>query len=105
NNSTDRGTDTKYDELCGKYDFEQIKKNNIGICGGRQFVAEHFDSSDADYYIFFEDDMMLHEPPNQETFANALCSNGFRHWVPDLYDKSLRIMHHEKYDFLKLNFT
>jgi len=99
NNSTDESTFEKYDILCEKYGFEQIKKNNIGICGGRQFVAEHFDQSDADYYIFFEDDMLLYE--NNNTF----CQNGFRNWVTDLYNKTLDIIHKEKYDFLKMNFT
>jgi hypothetical protein len=101
NNSTDRSTDEKYSTLCKKYDFEQIKKDNIGICGGRQFVAEHFESSDADYYIFFEDDMFLQE----NTELKSFCKNGFRIWIMDLYEKSLQIMHKENYDFLKINFT
>lgn len=100
NNSTDRKTDRMYDELCLKYGFEQIKKDNIGICRGRQFVAEHFDASDADYYIFFEDDMLLHIPE-----SNGYCQNGFRKWVNNMYEKTLKIMHREKYDYLKLNFT
>src|SRR5579872_3844659 len=96
NNSTDRKTDQMYDLLCLKYGFEQIKKDNIGICRGRQFVAEHFDQSDADYYIFFEDDMLLH-------VNEGSCQNGFRKYVTDLYNKTLNIMHKEKYDYLKLN--
>ena len=102
NNSTDRTTDDEYDEICKKYGLEQIKKNNIGICGGRQFIAEHFDNSDADYYIFFEDDMMLYEN-KQEIYP--FCKNGFRTWIPNLYNRSLEIIHKENYDFLKLNFT
>jgi hypothetical protein len=43
NNSMDRSTDDKYKELCEKWGFEEIKKDNIGICGGRQFIAEHFE--------------------------------------------------------------
>ena len=101
NNSTDESTYQKYDVLCQKYNFEQIKKNNIGICGGRQFIAEHFDQSDADYYIFFEDDMLFYESDN----SNNFCQNGFRKWVPNLYNKTLNIIHQEKYDFLKINFT
>jgi len=99
NNSTDRSTDEKYNELCERYGFEQIKKNNIGICGGRQYIAEHFDKSDADYYIFFEDDMLLHEN------NNTVCENGFRTWIPNLYNRTLHIMNEENYDFFKLNFT
>src|SRR5207253_200805 len=87
--------DLKNDQIVVK----SMGKNNIGICGGRQFIAEHFQNSDADYYIFFEDDMMLHE--NNNTF----CKNGFRTYVPYLYDKTLEIMKRENYDFLKLNFT
>jgi hypothetical protein len=112
NNSTDRTTDQMYDDLCLKYDFEQIKKDNIGICRGRQFVAEHFDASDADYYIFFEDDMLLHTHEsslqihtNISSSQGGYCTNGFRKYVTDLYNKTLKIMHKEKYDYLKLNFT
>ena len=101
NNSTDPSTNEKYDSLCLKYDFEQIKKNNIGICGGRQYVAEHFDQSDSDYYIFFEDDMLLHSPNEMTTH----CKCGFRTWIPNLYERSLKIMHTEEYHFLKINFT
>ena len=100
NNSTDASTDAAYERICKQYDFEEIKKNNIGICGGRQFIAEHFDKSDADFYIFFEDDMLLHESGN-----SGFCTSGFRRWVPNLYDKTLKIIRKEKYDFLKLSFT
>jgi FkbM family methyltransferase len=101
NNSTDRSTDEKYDVLCRRYNFVQIRKDNIGICGGRQFAAEHFNNSDADYYIFFEDDMLLYN----ETNKNEFCKSGFRKWVPNLYEKTLQIMMKENYDFLKLSFT
>ena len=101
NNSIDRTTDEKYNMLCEKYSFEQIQKNNLGVCGGRQFIAEHFDGSDADYYIFFEDDMLLYA--NEQ--SNNFCKNGFRKWIPDLYNKTLKIMRKEKYDYLKINFT
>ena len=99
NNSTDRSTDDKYTQLCSEYGFEEIKKDNIGICGGRQFCAEHFDASDADYYVFFEDDMLLHE--KKDTY----CHNGFRNYIDGLFDKTLKIIHDEEYDYLKLNFT
>lgn len=99
NNSLDKSTDEKYNEICKKYDFEEIKKNNIGICGGRQFVAEHFDESDSDYYIFFEDDMNLHDN------SNELCKMGFSRSTKNLYKNSLKIIHHEQFDFLKLSFS
>lgn len=97
NNSTDRETDHAYDVLCNKFNFEQIKKDNIGICGARQWIAEHFDQSDADYYIFFEDDMMLHN-------NNFGSKNGMVTWIQGLYWKTLNIVHSENYDFLKLSF-
>lgn len=100
NNSTDRSTDREYDDLCGKYGFEEIHKDNIGICGGRQFVAEHFDSSDSDYYIFFEDDMFLYEKDSV-----PYCKNGFRTYVENLYRKTLSIIHNEGFDYLKLSFS
>jgi hypothetical protein len=99
NNSTDRTTDDEYTQICNEYGFEETKKDNIGICGGRQWCAEHFDASDADYYIFFEDDMLLHTPNDNH------CYNGFKNYVPNLYDKTLKIIHDENYDYLKLNFT
>jgi hypothetical protein len=60
NNSTDLSTTPEYERLCNEYGFEHIKKDNIGITGGRVFIAEHFDRSEMDYYIFFEDDMLFH---------------------------------------------
>jgi hypothetical protein len=99
NNSTNRDTDDEYAQICSEYGFEEVKKDNIGICGGRQWCAEHFDQSDADYYIFFEDDMLLHERKNLH------CYNGFRHYVDNLFSKTLKIIHDEGYDYLKLNFT
>jgi hypothetical protein len=99
NNSTKRETDEEYDSLCKKYDFEHVKKDNIGICGGRQWVAEHFNETDADYYIFFEDDMFLH--PN----TDATCKMGHARYTPSLYSKSLSVMYINNYDYLKLSFS
>lgn len=100
NNSTDRGTTREYEDICKEYNFEHIKKDNIGICGGRQFIAEHFDKeTDAQYCLFFEDDMFFYLGDNK------LCKNGFNRKVPNLFSISLDIMKKEKFDFLKLNFT
>lgn len=99
NNSLDRSTDAEYSHLCQQYGFEEIKKDNIGICGGRQFAAEHFDKSDSDYYVFFEDDMLLHEE------KTTYCHNGFRNFVENLYERTLKIIYNEEYDYLKLSFT
>jgi hypothetical protein len=99
NNSTDLSTTPRYLELCEQYGFEHIKKDNIGIVGGRVFVAEHFNEEDLDCYYWFEDDMSFY-PRKDET-----CKNGFNRWIPNLYQKSLEILIKENFDFLKLNFT
>lgn len=100
NNSTDRSTDESYKELCDAYDFEIINPGeNLGICGGRQFIAEHFDGSDSEFMFFFEDDMFFF-PKRGE-----VCRNGFTRFVNNLYDKSLKIIQSENFDFLKLNFS
>lgn len=99
-NSTDLSTTPRYKELCSKYGFEHIKKDNIGITGGRQFIAEHFnDRDDLNYYFFFEDDMAF--------VSNDcdICKNGFNRKVKNLYNTSLQIIKKENFDFLKLNFT
>jgi hypothetical protein len=36
---------------------------------------------------------------------NGFCRNGFRKFVPDLYNKVHKIMLKEEFDFLKLSFT
>jgi len=100
NNSTDSSTFEQYEKLCDKYKFIEIRKDNIGICGGRQFCAEHFDQSDADYYIFFEDDMFLHAP-----MKLSRCKNGMTTYVTNLYEKSLKIMYDTGMDYLKLSFS
>jgi hypothetical protein len=86
-------------ELCEKYGFEHIKKDNIGITGGRVFVAEHFHESNMDYYMFFEDDMFFY---NGQDFT---CRNGFIRKTKNLYEKVLQISKKENFDFLKFNFT
>jgi len=98
-NSTDLSTTPRYKELCEEYNFEHIKKDNIGIVGGRVFVAEHFDEQDLDAYFFYEDDMEFY-PKKDE-----VCRNGFNRFVSNLYSKSLQIIKKENFHFLKLNFT
>ena len=97
-NSTDLSTTTRYLELCEQYGFEHIKKDNIGIMGGRIFIAEHFNQTDLDFYYFFEDDMFFYP-------RNEVCKNGFNRYVNGLYKKSLEIIEKENFDFLKLNYT
>lgn len=98
-NSTDSSTFERYKELCEKYNFEHIKKDNLGICGGRQFIAEHFENTNLKYYIFLEDDMTLCD---QDTKP---CRNGFVRYTSNLFYKLQRIMDKEKFDFLKFSFT
>lgn len=98
-NSTDLTTTDMYEQLCNAYNFTHIKKDNLGICGGRQFVAEHFAETEHDYYIFLEDDMLLNDP------TTDLCKNNFPKYVNELYDTLLAVMHKENYDFLKMSFT
>jgi hypothetical protein len=97
-NSSDESTFEEYAKLCEEHNFTHIKKDNLGICGGRQFIAEHFDTTDLDYYLFFEDDMFFY--PNE-----GVCRNGFNRFVPNLYTKSLEVMKKENFDFLKLNYS
>jgi hypothetical protein len=99
NNSTDLSTTERYIELCQQYGFEHIKKDNIGIVGGRVFVAEHFDKTNHDCYFWFEDDMAFYPRKNE------MCKNGFNRWTENLYQKSLEILKKENFDFLKLNYT
>jgi len=98
-NSTDLSTTPRYLELCEQYGFEHIKKDNIGIVGGRVFVAEHFNETNLDCYWWFEDDMAFY-PKKDE-----VCRNGFNRYVGNLYQKSLDILQKENFDFLKLNFS
>jgi len=98
-NSTDLTTTPEYEKLCEEFGFEHIKKDNLGIVGGRVFIAEHFEESNLDAYFFFEDDMFFYGKKNE------VCKNGFNRYVPNLYRKSLEILKNENFDFLKLNFT
>jgi len=99
-NSSDLSATEEYSVICKEFGFEHIKKDNLGICGGRQWVAEHFQNeTDLDYYLFFEDDMFFY--PNEGT----VCRNGFNRFVPNLYSKSLEIIKKENFDFLKLNYS
>jgi hypothetical protein len=98
-NSTDLSTTPRYKELCEQYGFEHIKKDNIGIVGGRVWIAEHFDNTDLDLYFFWEDDMMLYPKKGE------VCKNGFNRYIPNLYNKTIQIIQKENFDFLKLSFT
>ena len=98
-NSTDLTTTPRYLELCEEYGFEHIKKVNLGICGGRQFVSDHFNDSDLEVGIWSEDDMFFQNKPGET------CRNGFNRYTPNLYQKCLEILKKENFDMIKLNFT
>ena len=98
-NSTNPECFDLYAELCKKYEFEHIKKDNIGICGGRQFIAENAEEKNLDFYFFFEDDMFFYSG------IDTVCRNGFNRKIPNLYKKSLDIVKNEGFDFLKLCYT
>ena len=98
-NSTDLSTTPRYQELCEEYNFEHIKKDNLGICGGRQFISDHFNNSDLEVMVFSEDDMFF-QNKHGET-----CRNGFNRYTSNLYQKCLEILQKENFDMLKLNFS
>ena len=101
-NSTNEEAKIQNQQIAKKYNFEYVDNGgNIGICGGRQAAADHFDKSDADYYFFFEDDMTSNPPE----MKGQVCRNGLRKFVPNLYDQVHSIMLQKDFDFLKLSFT
>ena len=98
-NSTDLTTTEEYRKICDLYGFEHIKKENLGICGGRQFIAEHADENGFDFYFFFEDDMFFYPKKGE------VCRNGFNRYVSDLYQNSIQIAKKYHYDFVKFNYS
>jgi len=98
-NSSDLSTTEKYSELCEKYGFEHIKKDNLGICGGRQWIAEHSEENGFDFYFFFEDDMFFYP------IKGDVCRNGFNRYAKNLYKNTIEIAKKYHYDFLKFNYS
>lgn len=101
NNSNDDTVDEEYRALFDEYGFTELKYNNIGICGARQVAAEHFEEGTSKYMVFFEDDMLL---CGKEDDRRA-CKNGFKKYVPNLFQLSMDIIESEDLDYLKLCFT
>ena len=99
NNSTDLKTTPEYEDLCQEHGFSHVKMDNLGICGGRQWIAEDAEEKGFDFYFFFEDDMFFFSKPGET------CRNGFNRFVPDLYKKSLEIIKSNGFDFLKFNYS
>ena len=101
-NSTNDEARNENIQIAKKYNFEYINLGgNTGICGGRQAAAEHFHNSDADFMFFFEDDMTINPPE----MIGEVCRNGFRKYVPNLYNILHKIMLKDGFDFVKLTFT
>jgi len=98
-NSSDLSTTERYMEICKEFGFEHIKKDNLGICGGRQWIAEHAEENNFDFYFFFEDDMFFFPKKGE------VCRNGFNRYTNDLYNKVLTITKKFQYDFLKMNYS
>ena len=98
NNSTVDELMPQYDLMAEKYNFTQIKKGNLGVCGARQFAAEHFEESKSKYMMFFEDDMLL-------DLSNMKCNFGFNKLIPNFYENIIKLMNKEYYDYLKLTFS
>lgn len=101
NNTIDNKYDKEYKELFAEYNFIEFKKDNIGICGARQFIAEHFDTTKNEYMVFFEDDMGMNGPED----IGSRCKNGFNKFHQSLYYDLISIMNKENYDYLKWSFT
>jgi hypothetical protein len=98
NNSTEQKHIDRYNELFKQYDFEVIHEGkNVGIQDGRQLCAMHFDNSDHDYYIFFEEDFLFVDPKDP-----VQIKDGFMRYIPRLFDKSIDILKNNDLDYLRL---
>lgn len=97
NNSTNAHLFSKYDNISAKYNLTEKRMGNLGICGSRQWAAEHFNESSSDFMVFFEDDMLID--------LNGLCLFGFNKNTNRLYSTIIDIMNKENYDFLKFSFS
>jgi len=101
-NSTLEEAKIQNSSLAKELGFEYIwLQGNTGICGGRQAAADHFNNSEADYMLFFEDDMTINSVEEEGNF----CRKGFRKYIPNLYEILHKIMLKENFDFLKLSFS
>lgn len=88
----------KNKKLAEQYGCQYVKtERNLGVCGGRQFIAEHFNDSDFDFYFFFEDDMKISSSYKTDSF-------GFPKYVNNLYKQCHEVLVKEGLDFLKISF-
>ena len=101
NNSTDTATAEDYEKIVIRYDIEEIRFDNIGICGARQFAAQHFEETNFEFMIFLEDDMIF----NDTHYRPALCKSGFATYTDDLFYRCTNIIYENDLDYLKLSFS
>lgn len=97
-NSIDETTRPAFDLIAKQYEFEVIRKGNMGVCGARQWAAQHFHDSGAKYIVWFEDDMLMQD-------KNILCKNGLNMHVDNWLGKCIKIIDEEKLDFIKISFS
>jgi hypothetical protein len=97
-NSIDETTQPAFDNIAKKYGFEVVRKGNMGVCGARQWAAQHFHDSNAKYIVWFEDDMLMQD-------KNILCKNGFNMHIDDWLSKCIKIVEEENLDFIKISFS
>ena len=97
-NSIDESVMPKFDEIAKKYGFELIRKGNLGVCGARQWAANHFHESNARYIVWFEDDMLMQD-------KNILCKNGLNMHCDNWLEKCIKIVEQENLDFVKISFS
>ncbi len=75
-----------------------LPQGNLGVCGGRQFVADHFHESGAATMLYLEDDML-------RWHGEGVCRSGFPRCTERLLQRAMAILAAEQLDFLKLSFT
>lgn len=97
-NSIDESTRPAFDDIASKYGFEIIRKGNLGVCGARQWAAQHFHESNARYIVWFEDDMLMEK-------ENSLCKNGLNMHCDNWLEKCIRIVEEENLDYIKISFS
>lgn len=97
-NSTDAASRQENQKLCRRYGGVYLSEGNLGISGGRQFVAEHFHASGAENMLYLEDDMLCSD-------TEGVCSSGMATRVDKLLPRALAVLRKEQLDFLKLSFS
>lgn len=89
-------------EICETYKINYVGVGrNLGISGGRQYVAHHFHNNTRDgYYFYFEDSKIFCTDPNER------CRSGFfRTMKTDIIDTMVGIINKHNLDFLKMHYS